>query len=607
MPRVKRTAERQSGAAKKTKQKRTQSRQAAPPWSLLPTSAAQQGDAATLAAMHNAARSPLAKAPQHALPPGQKQEPLPDDELLPPPRSLEHPKEKQHQRAGKISHVSIAQFIAAQQLVHIPQPETLQHQQLHQHRLHQHQQQQYHHHQQLQMQMMRQRERHIQLQIARMQQRHHQTQNSRHHHVPHRDSYAAAGRCSGSLASDRSSHNGGAGVQGQLAQVKEDHTAPQRQLPAVTLAEATGYDNRASMPRPPDDVLRSSCTVALRGLPHAGANSVIDLAAVQHLAERRQAQSLLDPTIGAATLGAAAQARAEAASNHAVAQANAIESARRQQEALAAQRKAAGQAQPGGTEAAFPQPSSHLPSTAARPHGRIDSAVVSDPAPTSGAVDSSAATGNSIKPARMGKTNRAAKQPSPTAFRKPASAPQPVRPLARTPILQQPFTLGGRIGGPSLVMTPKELKLAAAANRAAKHQGEQPQFEFLKLPNPYTSKLWPVQRHDISDKLEVEKAAAEASVATPPNSSTSRSQQNSLRHPQQMAARLHADHKGDNARVLPSVESATLQADVRRKPILLYDLEAWQSEGLKVDETTVGTPAPAAVALTPSQARKAAR
>ena len=46
---------------------------------------------------------------------------------------------------------------------------------------------------------------------------------------------------------------------------------------------------------------------------------VIDLAAVQHLAERRQAQSLIDhdATIGAATLGAAARARAEAASNHA--------------------------------------------------------------------------------------------------------------------------------------------------------------------------------------------------------------------------------------------------------------------------------------------------
>ena len=62
MPRFKRTAENQPGAAQKSRKKKKDSQlsrsggQAAPSWSLLPTSAAQRGDIATLDALNEAAR-----------------------------------------------------------------------------------------------------------------------------------------------------------------------------------------------------------------------------------------------------------------------------------------------------------------------------------------------------------------------------------------------------------------------------------------------------------------------------------------------------------------------------------------------------------------------
>ena len=272
MPRVKRTAERQSSGAHKSKQKRTASqpsrpRQAAPSWSLLPTSAAQHTDATTLvAAMSTASQHPPAEL-SLALPPGQKQEPRPDDELLPSPSGLLGRAGRPHR---KVSHIHIARFIAAQQRAQLPAA-----QQTHlyiQEQQQQQQQQQYHRHeQQLQMQMLQQQERHMLQQMALMQQRHRQR-----HHLQQRQllqqqqTHTAARRRTGSmppglpLATDLS----------LLAQVKDDHNAPQTQSTPVTLATATGYDSRASMQHSAAGAPRAGATVALRGLPHAVSSSV---------------------------------------------------------------------------------------------------------------------------------------------------------------------------------------------------------------------------------------------------------------------------------------------------------------------------------------------
>ena len=111
-----------------------------------------------------------------------------------------------------------------------------------------------------------------------------------------------------------------------------------------------------------------------------------------------------------------------------VAQANAIESARRQQAALAAQRKAAGQTQVSNGAVTFVQPPNRFHHTPAHRHaGRGIGGVASDATTAIGATDSTATSGASMNaPANVGKTaHRASKQQSsPTAFRKCVRLPR---------------------------------------------------------------------------------------------------------------------------------------------------------------------------------------
>ena len=105
-----------------------------------------------------------------------------------------------------------------------------------------------------------------------------------------------------------------------------------------------------------------------------------------------------------------------------VAQANAIESARRQQAALAAQRSAAGQTQVSTGAVAFVQSPNRFHHTPAHQHrGRIIGGVASEATPAIGVIDPTATSGATMNaPASVGKTaNRTSKQQSsPTAFRK---------------------------------------------------------------------------------------------------------------------------------------------------------------------------------------------
>jgi hypothetical protein len=105
-----------------------------------------------------------------------------------------------------------------------------------------------------------------------------------------------------------------------------------------------------------------------------------------------------------------------------VAQANAIESARRQQEALAAQRKATGQARNPSGAVTFMQSPNQFQSTPARQHGGPSApGAASKAASPTGAIGQAATAGTPMNaPGRVGKTpNRTSRQQSsPTAFRK---------------------------------------------------------------------------------------------------------------------------------------------------------------------------------------------
>eukprot|EP01043_Picozoa_sp_COSAG02_P023496 COSAG02_NODE_1257_length_13569_cov_5.370676_5_plen_162_part_00 len=131
---------------------------------------------------------------------------------------------------------------------------------------------------------------------------------------------------------------------------------------------------------------------------------------------------------------------------------------------------------------------------------------------------------------------------------------------------------------------------------------EQPQFEFLELPNPYTSKLW--QDDQSSDGPETATTTPSAEVATPPSSAVrTKVSRDALRITAQGQKPKLATN-AESIKSLLSVESAIRRAGVQvsnsravlatdpgldapslsltdfvpqRKPALLYDIEAWES------------------------------
>ena len=487
MPRFKRTAEnpvdpkpkrshkKQRRAPAKPKAKASQgsrnSRAAAPSWSLLPTSAAQRGDIATLDALSQVANdtSALPPAPLHI-----KKEVGEEGDL--PPADL-HGNGTVGGRPirNRISHIWIAQFVAQQQRGPRPPPGGDAHGAAQQQQQMQILQQQ---EQQMQQQMVLMQQKQQQMQQQHQQQRQSMIEQQRQQtmemqHLPAQRGGAAGGPAPpGARPALPETDEMPAGFD-QSAQVKS-HPSPTMPpggeaaaaAAASMLAAATGYGRDET-----SVAAGLGQTVATRMAEMTPVAQPIDLAAAQHLSEQMQAHSQ-DPTLSVTTLGPAAQARAIAASNQAAAQAHAVASARRQQEAMAARRAGqsgqSGQAESSDSAVRFLQP----------------------PGDSAPASTRSQPPGNS--PARVGSSsgrNRPARQSPPTAFRRPEPAPQVFRALARTPILQQPFTLGGRIGGPSLPMTPKELALAAAAHRCAHSMGELPSFESLPLQNPYTDGL----------------------------------------------------------------------------------------------------------------------
>ncbi len=128
---------------------------------------------------------------------------------------------------------------------------------------------------------------------------------------------------------------------------------------------------------------------------------------------------------------------------------------------------------------------------------------------------------------------------------------------------------------------------------------EQPQFEFLELPNPYTSKLW--QDEQSSDGSDTATTTPSTEVASPPSSAA---RINDHRNALRIMDQVQKPKLATEAELL-SVESAIRRAGIQvsvqqlqscaycwpgldtlvvvcrfrlqRKPVLLYDIEAWES------------------------------
>ena len=97
---------------------------------------------------------------------------------------------------------------------------------------------------------------------------------------------------------------------------------------------------------------------------------------------------------------------------------------------------------------------------------------------------------------------------------------------------------------------------------------EQPQFEFLELPNPHTSKLW----NDPDEQSSDEHDTGTTDFATPPNySARTTGQRDALRvtDDTQKQEHMHAHRpkpeygNAESAAVLLSVESAVQQAGIQ--------------------------------------------
>ena len=90
---------------------------------------------------------------------------------------------------------------------------------------------------------------------------------------------------------------------------------------------------------------------------------------------------------------------------------------------------------------------------------------------------------------------------------------------------------------------------------------EQPQFEFLELPNQYTSKLW--QDGPSSNESDTETTAPSAEVATPPSSAARiKGHRDALRGAAQ-AQTVKVTTNTESAKSLLSVESAIRRAGIQ--------------------------------------------